>query len=190
MKVEKLEEKGFISKEKTIKIEAACKGGFLIILPIVILMIGAYFLINGGYDITVQPWTDYFIIAGMFIGGFAIHEFLHGITWVIVSEDKWKSIRRGLDINYMKPYINCEEAVKVSEYRIQKLLPVIITAIIPYIIAIITGNYHLAIASSFLFGMCGVDLKILLLLRKENKNSYIINHYDDSIYGGIIYDKK
>lgn len=190
MKIEKLEENGYESKENTIKIEKVCKGGFLIILPIVILMIGGYFLVNGVYDITVQPWTDYFIIVGFFVVGFLIHEFLHVIVWVICSEDKWKSLRYGLDINYMKPYINCEEAVKVNQYRIQKVLPVIITSIIPYIVALIIGNYHLAVASALLFGMCGVDLRVLILLRKENKDNYIVNDIDDGLYGGIIYLKK
>ena len=74
-------------------------------------------------------------------------------------------------------------------YKLSKLLPLLITGIIPYIIGIITNNFHLSVASAALIGMCGVDIATLIMMRKEKNTSYIVNDYDDSKYGGIIYEK-
>lgn len=190
MKKEELEMKNLEKKDITIPIEKACKRGFLTILPIFILLIAGYYLINGWYDWSIQPWRDYFTIVGIFIVGFVIHEFIHAVGWAYNSEGKWKSIRFGYDYNYLKTYCDCTEAIKVGTYKLFKILPLFITGIVPYLIGIITGNFHLSIAGSCLVAMCGVDLILVIMFRKVSNNSYIICNDNPSIYGGEIYSEK
>lgn len=189
MKVELLEENGYKSRENLISIEKICKRGFIIALPTFLILVALYYLIYGWYDWSIQPWKDYFVGITIFIVGFLLHELIHALVWAFSSEDKWKSVRFGYDLNYLKPFCNCSEAVTVGRYKLSKLLPLLITGIIPYIIGIITNNFHLSVASAALIGMCGVDIATLIMMRKEKNTSYIVNDYDDSKYGGIIYEK-
>ena len=75
MDIEQLE--GYNKEDKTISVVDACKKGLLIILPCFIIGIALYYIIYGWYDWSKQPWTDYFINAGIFIVGFVIHEGIH-----------------------------------------------------------------------------------------------------------------
>ena len=182
-----------MKKEKrdiSVPVEKMCKRGFFTILPIVILLIGSYYYVHGWYDWGVQPWTDYFIVMGTFLLGFAIHEFIHTLGWVINSEGKWKSIEYGYDINYLKPYVHPTEGIKISKFRIIKILPLILTGIIPYAIGMAIGSFHLTMASVGLIGLCGVDIVTIFLLRKEKSNNYILSNDNPSRFlGWIIEDK-
>lgn len=182
-----------MKKEKrdiSVPVEKMCKRGFFTILPIVILLIGSYYYVHGWYDWGVQPWTDYFIVMGTFLLGFAIHEFIHALGWVINSEGKWKSIEYGYDINYLKPYVHPTEGIKISKFRIIKILPLILTGIIPYAIGMAIGSFHLTMASVGLIGLCGVDIVTIFLLRKEKGNNYILSNDNPSRFlGWIIEDK-
>ncbi|MBU5487903.1 DUF3267 domain-containing protein [Clostridium sp. MSJ-8] len=184
MKKEDLKE--FSTKENIIKTSKLCKQGFIIVLPVFILMIASYYLIYGWYDWSVKPWTDYFIIVAICVVGMIIHEGIHLVFSLKNCNFKFNKILVAYDAECAKPCIKCKEAVLMSDYLIQKVLPVIVTAIIPYIIAIVTGNFHLVIASAVLFGMCGVDIKLFFIFRKEDKNSYILDD-DEDRYGGKIF---
>lgn len=190
MKKEELELKNLKKKDVTIPIEKACKKGFLTILPIFIVLIAGYYLIHGWYDWSLQPWKDYFIVVAIFIAGFLIHELIHALGWAKNSEGKWKSIRFGYDPNYLKIYCDCTEAIKIGTYRLFKILPIFITGLIPYLVGIIIGSFHLSIAGACLVAMCGVDLILVIMLKNENKDSYIICKDNPSIYGGEIYSQR
>ena len=91
--------------------------------------------------------------------------------------------------NYLKTYCYTTKAITIKQYKLQLFLPILITGIIPYLIGIIVGSFHMVIASSCLIGMCGVDVKLLLMFRKEKNDSYIVQEDKEDIYGGIVYSK-
>ena len=173
-------------KDISIAVEKLCKKGFFIILPIVAILLGAYYFIHGWYDWSVQPWTDYFIIMGMVIVGYAIHEFIHALGWVKYSEGKWKSMVYGYDPNYLKPYLHPVEGIKIKQYIIIKILPLIITGLIPYIIGMALGNFHITVGGICLIGMCGVDIATVIKLMKEDKDNYILSNDNPSKYLGWV----
>ena len=187
MNIEQLE--GYNKKDKTISVVDVCKKGLLIILPCFIIGIALYYIIYGWYDWSKQPWTDYFINAGIFIVGFVIHEGIHYLLNYIYSDKDKSSVVFGSDSNYLKTYCYTTKAITIKQYKLQLFLPLLITGIIPYLIGIIVGSFHMVIASSCLIGMCGVDVKLLLMFRKEKNDSYIVQEDKEDIYGGIVYSK-
>lgn len=178
-------EKGYKETENKVSIETACKKGLIIVLPIIILLVIIYVLVRGGYDFFANPWKDYFIVFGIFIVGFILHELIHILSFKLLGE-KGK-YEFSFDNNYLKPYCRSEEPIKVNIYRTCKGLPLLITGIIPYCISIITGSMLLMIASVILIGFCGVDIYILLGLTKVKGDSYILD--DEYSYGYRILKK-
>ena len=186
MLIDELKQKNLEEKDKTIKVESVCIKGFLIVFPLVVIGIVAYILIKGGANAMIEaPWTTYFLIMLVFAIGFAIHEGIHFITLLAFSKKGKKSVYYGFDPDYLKPYIKTNEAITISQYRILKVLPLIITAIIPYIISYFIGSFILGCASMLLLGMCGVDILLLLRTIGEKGNSYCT--FDEYCYGMKVY---
>lgn len=188
MKKEKLDLDKYSQKEVTMTVEKACKKGFITVIPIMLIGFAIYYLIRGGYNILETPWKDYFIVMTIFIAGFILHELIHGLVWGKVSEGGFKSAEFGYDPNYLKPYCNPTEVMTMKEYKLGKALPLIITGILPYLIAIIIGSFHLMIASLLLIGLCGVDIVIIKMIYKEKNTTLVINSEYD--YGCTVLEEK
>lgn len=187
MNIEELE--GYNKKDKTISVSKICKKGFFTILPAFVIGIVLYYIIHGWYDWSKQPWTDYFINLAIFVVGFVIHEGIHYVLSYVYSDKDKSSIVFGTDSNYLKTYCYTTKALTIKQYRTLLLLPLLITGLLPYLIGIIIGSFHMVIASSCLIGMCGVDVSLLLMFRKEKSNSYIVQEDREDIYGGVVYSK-
>lgn len=187
MNIEELE--GYNKEDKTISVLDICKKGLLTIIPVMIIGIALYYIIYGWYDWSKQPWTDYFINAAIFIVGFVIHEGIHYVLSYIYSGKDKSSVVFGSDSNYLKTYCYTTKALTIKQYRTQLLLPLLVTGVIPYLIGIIIGSFHMVIACSCLIAMCGVDVRLLLMFRKEKSDSYIVQEDREDIYGGVVYSK-
>lgn len=186
MTEEELEAKGYVKREKTIEIMKAYK--IAIISTVILSIVGllGYIIVWGFLNVLNAPWKIYFSIVAIVIGGFALHQLIHGIGFGIFSSGKWKSIKYGLDEETLKPYCSSSEAITVYQYRIVKLSPIIFTALLPYVVSMINGNFILMIASLVLFILCGIDIVTLFLVRKEDKKALVFNNIKDC--GCIIYE--
>ncbi len=185
MNKKQLLKNGYKEIHDEITIEKASKGGFFIVLPIIIALAIIYLLINGGHNFLVSPWRDYFKVAIIFIIGFAIHEGLHILLFKNISRNGRYEF--SLDPNWMKPYVRGEEPIKIVSYKIFKGVPLLVTGIIPYVISLFVADILLMIASILLIGMCGVDIYKLIKLRKIKGDSYILD--DEYTHGHIIFTK-
>lgn len=183
---EELEAKGYVKRDNIIDIMKAYK--VAIISTVLVAIIGAtgYTIKWGFFNVLKTPWRVYFSILGIFIGGFALHQLIHGICFGIFSGGKWKSVKFGLDDEILKPYSCSTEAITISKYRITRLLPIIFTGVLPYVVSIINGNFVLMVASLVLFIFCGIDLLALFVTRKEDKESLVFNSIKDC--GCIVYE--
>ena len=138
---------------------------------------------------TILFWTIYMKGKGFFIGdisvlgvfwimmviGIIIHELIHGLFWSLSTKEKWKSIGFGVDWGTITPYCTCNEELKIKNYAIAVAMPTIILGVIPYLIALITGNLFLALFGIIQLMGGGGDLYILWLIRKE-KNALLLDH--------------
>jgi len=188
MKKENLNLEKYNKKELTMTVEKVCKKGFITVIPIILIGFAIYYLIRGGYNILETPWRDYFTVMIYFIPGFILHELIHGIVWGRVSEGGFKSADFDYDPHYAKPYCNPTEIITMKQYKLGKVMPLIITGILPYLISIMIGSFHLMIASLLLIGLCGVDIVILKMISKEKDTALVMNHEKD--YGCIVLEEQ
>lgn len=116
----------------------------------------------------------YFLIA--FILGIIIHEFIHGITWMVAGDKPFSAIKFGFLLKSLTPYAHCKEPLRVNAYRIGAGMPAILLGLIPALIAILNGNGWL-IAFGIVFTIAaGGDMVILWLLRNVEKNKFVEDH--------------
>lgn len=173
-----------LQKNKEIKISIidAGKKAMFITIPLDIILFFVYYLINGGYNILEEPWKIYFIIVSMVIVGFAIHELLHGIVLSKFSKKSLKEIEYGLDEELLKPYCICKEKISIKGHIINRAIPIIITGLVPYIISLIIGNFFIMVSSLCLIFFCGIDLIVILTIKKEDNSKLISDEGRQSGY--------
>ena len=85
------------------------------------------------------------------------------------------------------PYCHCKEPLIVKHYIIGAITPAIILGFLPAVYSILTGNIGFLFFGIF-FTMAALgDFMIINLLRKENLNSFVLDHPSEA--GCFIYRK-
>ena len=119
----------------------------------------------------------------LFIVGFflliVIHELIHGITRAIFAKSGWKAISFGFIAKYITPYCTCDEPLTKFGYIIGALMPTIILAVIPAIVAIAMGNAFLLYIALLMFLAGGGDMFTtfqLLTFKTKGKKATFIDH--------------
>jgi len=175
----------YIKEDKTISILKANIYAVLIMLPAVAAMIFFYTLANNRIDMTARL-SETIIFFGCFIMLIVLHEWLHGFTAHFYCENKWKSIQFG--VKQLTPYCHCTELLRIWQYRIVAVVPLILTGILPYGVSLICGNPLLMAISIFMVIGAGGDMMILVLLRKETSNMIVCDH--PTLCGCTLYREK
>lgn len=96
-----------------------------------------------------------------------VHELLHGVAWSMFCEKKWKSVQFGIIWKMITPYCSCLEPLSWLPYLIGALAPCMILGVVPYIVAIISGNSLLLWFAIFNIAAAGGDLMVALHICKD-----------------------
>ncbi len=100
-----------------------------ILLIIFANLIYAFILKEGSFSIN---FTMILLFFALFLLGTFIHEFIHFIGFLSLTEAKLPDIKVGF--KYFSPYVYCKKIVRLTGFRIAIILPVILTGIIPILI--------------------------------------------------------
>ena len=120
--------------------------------------------------------------------GIVAHELIHGIFFALYASKGIKSIKFGILWKMLTPYCHCKEPLKIKQYIIALLAPLLILGIIPSIIGLAIGNGLLLIFGIFFSSAAAGDLMIYFLIRKENPEDYVQDHPSEAGY--YIFRKK
>ena len=120
--------------------------------------------------------------------GIVMHELIHGITFSLFTKNGFKAIRFGVLWKKLTPYCHCKEPLPVKQYIIGGIMPAILLGFLPFIYALIFGNLFWLIFAIFFTIVAIGDFCIIFLLRKEDKNSMVLDH--PSEVGFYIYREK
>ncbi|WP_072052528.1 DUF3267 domain-containing protein, partial [Elizabethkingia anophelis] len=112
----------------------------------------------------------YFIIL---LVGILLHELIHAMFFIFFSKKGIKSIKIGMQKDYLMPYCHCKEPLHTNSYIIALIAPCLILGIIPYGIGIITLNLFL-LGFGLIFTVLSIgDLLILYYIIKDYRpNSF------------------
>lgn len=157
------------------------------------LIFGLPYYFIWGFNSKPLLETDNLILNGaftlfLFLFGIVIHELVHGIFFAKYAENGFRSVRFGVLWKMLTPYAHCKEPLKIKQYTVALLAPLIIVGIIPSIVALIAGSASLLFFGIFLSGGAAGDLMIYNLIKKENPEDYVQDHPSEA--GCWIYRKK
>ena len=124
------------------------------------------------------------------IVGIIVHEMIHGIFDIIFLKNGLKSIK----IKFKGGALFClpTGVLKISEFKIILLMPLIIMGIIPALISLFVGNSLLLFFGIIFIALAGADIYILYLLLTKLKvqNNYWFENHPSNPFIGIVYEPK
>lgn len=137
----------------------------LIIIPIILFELLTHTISNLGY--LWLFWTLGLLIA---------HEGTHAVAWKLASGLPWSSFTFGVQWKTVTPYCHSIEPMGVNAYRIGAISPLIVTGIIPWIVAFYTGDVELGMAAAVLISGAAGDLYILWSIRDLPDDALLQDH--------------
>ena len=174
-------------------------GIVVLVIAIVIFGVPFYLLWNNNIVRLDNPTAqeriivavrNFVVFFSMLLIGTVLHELIHGFFFSIFAKNKFKSVKFGImpANKLFTPYCHCKEKLKISQYKIAVIMPLIILGIIPAVISLINGNILLIFLGIIFIGGAAGDILIFLKTLKEKKDSWIFDH--PSEVGFYIYRKK
>ncbi len=127
-------------------------------------------------------FLKYLSLPVMLILGVVLHELIHGIFFAKYAQKGVRSVKFGVMWKALAPYAHCKEPLKIKEYKVALVAPLILVGILPAIIGIITGSSELLILGIAMSGGAAGDLMIYDLIKKENPEDYVQDHPSEAGY--------
>ncbi|HSL44034.1 MAG TPA: DUF3267 domain-containing protein [Anaerolineales bacterium] len=143
-------------------------------IPVVILQFALFILLHGVEGLAPTWNTSLLVIA--IVLGIVIHEWIHGLSWMIFGQKPFSTIKFGFQWKTLTPYAHLAEPVEVNAYRIGAFMPGLILGILTYILSLVLGNGNLFWFSLVHTSAAGGDWLILWLLRNVRSGALVEDH--------------
>ena len=186
---EELTGQGYRRVELTVSIVKANIFGVVLLLPLLIVGIGLFFLhnhsVSGGLGM-LNPILFLVLLFALIV----VHELIHGLSWSLFAEHHWKDIEFGFMKQYLTPYCTCGVPLKKGAYIFGALMPLILLGILPVIAGILTGSFGLLLLGIIMADSAAGDIMIvwkILRYRSEAETIVYIDHPTQA--GGVIFEK-
>lgn len=173
-----------MQKELTIDTNRANVLALVLSVPIIILLITPFVLLNiGSFQLDALKsefkfWASplgVIIVLVVMSGGIILHELIHGLTFAVFAKTGFKSIKFGI-LKPFTPYCHCKERLQAWQYRTSTVMPAIVLGIIPSAIAMWTGSIGLMLFGIFFTMAAGGDFIIIYLLKNQPADSMVQDH--------------
>lgn len=175
-------------KAYTISIGRANLTAMIIMIPIIAVLGVPYYLIWGVNILHQLHFQSLGFLIIFIVAGIVIHELLHGITWATFARSGFRAIHFGVKWEYLTPYCHCTEPLKVWQYIVGGMMPLLVMGLIPSIWALIHGNALIMFYGIFFSVAAGGDIQSIWLLRKFKSNRLIYDHPEE--LGFILEDEE
>jgi len=175
---------GYVPEQKTISI-TLCN-----ILAIVLLAVAAgigYVAIKVMYGCVDFGFNYVGLLAFgvMVIVNIALHELVHGVTWMVLLKKKFSHLSFGM----MKGAVYCHIDVPMKKriYVTGALMPLLLLGNVPWIVGIATGNLWWMLMGAYMISGAMGDISIVWSIRKESSDTLVYDHPSD--IGCYVYHK-
>lgn len=182
-----LMEKGYKRKDQIISGAYTNVVGSLLPLPIVILFCVLFYLKNGSFLFLFSLNYSYFIFIIILV---VTHELLHGFTWAMFTESKFKSIEFGFKIKSLCPYCTCGEQLIKWQYILGVIMPCLVIGVIPAVIAVVCNSIYWFWVALLMIVASGGDLIVtikVLAYKTNSRNVIFMDHPTD--IGFIVFEQ-
>ena len=137
--------------------------GLILSVPFIVL----FFVVNrsgAAFRSFSFSFTNYLLFILAMLAAIPVHELIHGLTFCVFTEGKFKSLAFGFNRQALAPYCNCSEALTKGQYLTGLLMPCLLLGVIPCIAAIAAQSFWLLLFGVVMNLSAGGDLLITTLL--------------------------
>jgi hypothetical protein len=166
-------------EEHTISIDKANIIALVLIIPVTLIYALPYYLLWHENIFSCLKLINLAIFLISLPVGIILHELLHGVTWALFSPIGFRSVSFGIKWQYLTPYCHCSEPLKVWQYIVGGLMPLIFMGILPATYSLLIGNKLLMFFAMFFTWTSGGDIQVVWMLRKFGKNQLVMDHPND-----------
>lgn len=118
------------------------------------------------------PW--YFF--PLFLAGIAVHEAIHGISWMFAARLPFKKMKFGFQVKSFTPYAHCTVPISKRAYVFGTIMPAVLLGFLPFGLSLLNGNgWLLIVGILFTFAAIG-DFLVLWLIRAVPWNAMVEDH--------------
>ena len=164
-----------------------------VLLPYYIICVVIYLLQRSYANIFATIFKSTFFLElfilmfGMFILiGLAL--LVKAVVLAAFAEGKSNSLKFKIISEVQKPHVYLSEPIKIRQYRICLAAYIIVAAVLPYIIALIIGDFMFVLASFITAYWAGSDIWLLISLLRKPGGDYVTDF--DSVLLYRIYKEK
>ena len=143
-------------------------------IPVVIAQFALFLLRHG--TASLQPTGNLAALIAVVLLGVAVHELIHGLSWMFLGNKPWRAIKFGFQWKTLTPYAHLKEPVEINAYRWGGFLPGLLLGILPYLLSLVLGNGNLFWFSVAHTSAAGGDWLVLWLLRKVKAGMQVEDH--------------
>lgn len=184
---EKMQEQGYKTVELKMGVVEANVVSLVVAAPFIIAVIIPYVMQHG--NPFYQNYSRLLLILAIIVG-IVFHEFIHGLTWVLVTKSGWKAISFGFNVKYCAPYCTCNEPMKKGSMILAAIMPTLVLGLLPAVIGIISGSALIFLIGVILIlGGCGDMLIIFTILKYRTQAGEVLFLDHPYEIGTIIFEK-
>ena len=146
-----------------------------------VLGLMAMYAIWGDFSLG-NPWNGMLFIIGFWVG-VAVHELIHGFTWMWVTHSSFSHLRFGL----LRGGVYCHIDVPMSKrkYVVGALMPLLLLGIVPFLLSFATHSLWLMLFGAIFIGCAMGDVLIGWANRHDSADTLVYDHPSEA--GCVVY---
>ena len=175
------EMEGYATELRTIGMLKANVVALVVLGLFCLLGVAGMYAVWGGISFG-RPWSSMLFCIGIF-AGVAVHELIHGFTWMWATRSGFSHLRFGL----LQGGVYCHIDVPMSKrkYVVGALMPLLLLGVVPFLLSFATHSLWLMLFGAIFIGCAMGDVLIVWAIRKEPPDTLVYDHPSEP--GCIVY---
>ena len=175
------EMEGYAAELRTIGMLKANVVALVVLGLFCLLGVAGMYAVWGGISFG-RPWSSMLFCIGIF-AGVAVHELIHGFTWMWATRSGFSHLRFGL----LRGGAYCHIDVPMSKrkYVVGALMPLLLLGVVPFLLSFATNSLWLMLFGAIFIGCAMGDVLIVWAIRKEPPDTLVYDHPSEP--GCIVY---
>lgn len=180
---------GYRRVDLTVSIVKANVFAVLLLIPLLIAGIGLFLLKNRRFGWNGGAMSVLLFSIALFVL-IVVHELIHGASWALFAEHRWRDIEFGFMKQYLTPYCTCGVPLSKGQYIFGALMPLLLLGLLPMIAGILLGSLGAVLMGIIMADAAAGDILIVWkILRYKSEAGSIVYMDHPTQAGGVIFEK-
>lgn len=184
-----LEAAGYERTDLTVGLAFANIAAVFLMLPFAAALWISFFTVNGSAGGALDlGWALLFLVLLLLLT--AVHEGIHGLTWGLFAENRFRAVSFGVIWKYLSPYCTCGEPLRRWQYVLGTAMPTLILGFGLGTASVLLGlPLLLLLAEIMLFSGGGDALIILKVLCRRTGGGQVLCCDHPYEGGAVLFEK-